>query len=116
LLRRGDLWRAKQACDCQLKQYLLSMLGWHAQAKHGPGWDTGYDGRSLSRWADPGAVETLPATFGAYEASDLKRALLATLDLYRRLAVEAAAQWSYLYPEQAHERIAGWIGSVLGDV
>jgi aminoglycoside 6-adenylyltransferase len=116
LLRRGDLWRAKQACDCQLRGHLLSMLEWHALAMRGPGWDTGYDGRFVARWADPRAVEALPAIFGAYEIADLKRALVATLDLYRRLAVEAAGSWGYLYPVQAHERIAGWVGSVLADV
>jgi hypothetical protein len=81
-IRRKDLWRAKQLCDGEMKQHLLTMLEWEAAAQQDRR-DIWYDGRFLSEWADPQAVAELPAAFAAYDAADCA-ARCATLDLFRR--------------------------------
>jgi aminoglycoside 6-adenylyltransferase len=111
-IRRNDLWRAKQMCDGDLKQQLLVMLEWHAMTG-GHNRDVWYDGRFLDEWADLKTLAALPDTFAAYHVADLQRALLATLDLFRRLAQEVAAQLGYAYPVETHRFVAGQIQSIL---
>ena len=109
LLQRGDLWRAKQHCDCGFKQHLLEILVWHAQLRPGavsPAWD---DGRALETWADPAALAALPATFAAYDSADTWRAMAATLDLFLRLARETAGYAGFTYPDTAASTIRGWL-------
>lgn len=113
-IRRHDLWRAKQLCDCELKQHMLTMLEWQAAAQKDRR-DIWYDGRFLSEWAEPQAVAELPATFAAYEAADLQRALFATLALFRRLAHDVARQLGYSYPDQVDRYVHDHIRSTCGD-
>lgn len=111
-IRRHDLWRAKQVCDGDLKQHLLTLLEWHAAAQADPR-DIWYDGRFLAEWADREALSELPATFAAYEISDLRRALFATLELFRRLARDVAQRLDYPYPLQSDRAIDDLIRSML---
>lgn len=112
LIDRRDLWRAKFACDTELKKQLLTLLEWHAHAKNGLQHDTWYDGRNLAEWADPAALAALPETFAAYEAADLKRAFQATLTLYDRLAAETAAALHYPYPTPGQSAALKWLRSL----
>jgi aminoglycoside 6-adenylyltransferase len=111
-IRRRDLWRAKQLCDSEMKQHLLTLLEWQA-AIHQDQRDIWYDGRFLREWADPQALAELPATFATYEAGDVQRALFATLDLFRRLAQEVAWQLDYPYPLRADQAIDDLIHATL---
>lgn len=113
LLKRGELWGAKYQCDTDMKRHLLTMLEWQARATHGSDYDPWYDGRYLDQWADPQALANLPATFAAYDASDLWRALFATLDLFRCLAIETAELLDYSYPTQTDRQITSWLASLL---
>jgi aminoglycoside 6-adenylyltransferase len=113
LIQRGDLWRAKQACDSELKACLLTMLEWHARSIYGHQRDIWYDGRFLSNWADPRAVAELPSTYAAYDQADLRRALLATLRLYHRLATETAASLGCGYPRPNDLQVLDWITTTL---
>jgi aminoglycoside 6-adenylyltransferase len=98
-IRRSDLWRAKQLCDGEMKQHLLIMLEWQAAAQKDQR-DIWYDGRFLAEWADGAAWAELPRTFAAFKATDLSRALLATLDLFRHLAREVAERLHLTYPDE----------------
>ena len=111
-IRRHDLWRAEQLCDCEMKQHLLTMLEWHTAAQHDQR-NVWYDGRFLSEWADPRAVAELPATFAVYDAADLQRALFATLDLFRRLAHDVARQLDYAYPAHTDQFADAYIRALL---
>lgn len=102
-LRRGELWRAKGCCDRYLKHLLQQMMAWHAHASRGDDVDTWMRGRFLEEWADPRAVEALPAIFAHYDEQDVWRALAATMDLFRWLAVETADRWGYAYPVLGEE-------------
>jgi len=102
-LRRGELWWAKGGCDGRLKSLLFVLLEWHARATQGLGYDTWFRGRFLEEWADPGAVRELGVVFAHYDAEDVWRALLATMDLFRWLAVETAERWGLAYPVEGDE-------------
>lgn len=115
LIQRNDLWRAKQACDGELKACLLRMLEWHARFRYGPERDIWYEGRFLASWADPRATAELPATFANYDQADLRRALLASLRLHHWLAEETAASLSCQYPRPKDLDIASWISASLSD-
>jgi aminoglycoside 6-adenylyltransferase len=111
-IRRNDLWRAKQLCDGELKQYLLTLLEWQAAGqpdRH----DIWYDGRFLNEWADRYALAVLPQTFAAYHAEDLQRALFTTLDLFRSLAREIAARLGYAYPSEADQFVTDYLRTIL---
>lgn len=95
-----------------MKQHLLTMLEWQAAAQPEKR-DIWYEGRFLSEWADRQAVAELPATFAAYDAADLQRALFATLDLFRQSARDIARRLVYAYPVQADQFIDNTIRSIL---
>lgn len=111
---RGDLWRAKMACDAEMKTALLTLLEWHARALYPDGTDTWYDGRFVERWADPRAAAELPHTFAHYTADDIRRATLATLALAAWLAQETAAKLNLPEGLPAHEQVLAWLQDEFG--
>lgn len=102
-LRRGELWTAKGCSDSYIKSRLLRMIEWHARAENSFEYDTWHGGRFLERWADPRIVEDLRDTFAHYDEDDLWRGLLATMDLFRWVAIETAALLGHAYPSSADE-------------
>jgi aminoglycoside 6-adenylyltransferase len=112
-LRRGELFIAKQSCDCGLKRLLREMMEWHARATHGWEYDTWHDGRFLEQWADPRALAELAPSFAAYDAADLVRALPATVDLFRWLARETAERLGFAYPDAADQHATEWLRACL---
>lgn len=102
-LRRGELWTAKGCSDSYMKWLLRQMIEWHARAINGWDYDTWHGGRFLEQWADPRAVEGLRDAYAHYDTDDVGRALFATMDLFRWLAMETAEQLSYPYPTPADE-------------
>jgi aminoglycoside 6-adenylyltransferase len=114
-LRRGELWTAKLGCDSYMKRLLLIMIEWHAGAASGWSADTWHNGRFLEQWADPRAVDGLRGAFAHYDAADIRRALLATMDLFRWLATEAAGRLGYPYPTTADERVTMLVQNYLSE-
>ncbi len=51
-IKRDNLWTVKYR-DWTMKQQLLPMLEWHARALRGWDYDTWYEGKLITRWADP---------------------------------------------------------------
>lgn len=111
-LRRGEVWTAKECCDCYLKTLLVRLLAWHAQASH-PQVDTWHGGRFLERWADRQALHDLRSAYAGYDAEDVARALWATVDLFERLERECAERLG-LIPTVAHEEVRKHLQAVLG--
>ena len=70
-------------------------------------------GRFLEEWADPRAVKELPNIFAHYDRQDINHALLATMDLFRWLAVETAQRWGYLYPESGAQSATALVKQLL---
>jgi aminoglycoside 6-adenylyltransferase len=112
-LRRGEVWWAKSCCDMYLKERLRRMLEWHARAVNGPEHDTWMRGRFLEEWADPRAVAQLPHIFAHYDREDIARALRATMELFRWLAIETAERWEYSYPAAGERYATEWVGKLL---
>jgi len=92
-----------------MKRLLLSMLEWHARARHDDAYVIGAEGRFLERWADERAVGELHEAFAHYDAVDVRRALWATMELFSWLALETAAALGLAYPQAADARISEWI-------
>jgi aminoglycoside 6-adenylyltransferase len=110
-LRRGELWWAKSCCDEFLKHLLRQMLEWHARAREGV--DTWMRGQFLEEWADARAVESLPAVFARYEEEVTWRALMATMDLFRWLALETADLLGYAYPASGDTHATGIVDGLF---
>ncbi len=112
-LRRGELWIAKSCADGAMKRLLLGMIEWHARSERGWDHDTWHGGRFLEEWADPGALDDLREAFGYYEEADVRRALLVTMNLFRRIGRKTAARLGCAYPEEADQRVTAWVGGLL---
>ena len=100
-LRRGELWWGKSCCDGYLKGLLLQMIEWQARAGGTEAW---MRGRFLEEWADRRALAALPEIYAHYDREDTWRALLATMGLFRWLALETAEQLGYAYPSLGDEQ------------
>ena len=112
-LRRGELWVARSTCDGYLKGLLLRMMEWHARATKGADYDTWQLGRFLEEWADPRALAGLRDAFAHYDEEDVRRALLASMDLFRWLAIETAERLGYPYPTAADQQVTEWVKTCL---
>ena len=114
-LRRGELWWAKSCCDGYLKHLLRQMMEWHTRVSKGEGIDTWMRGRFLEEWADARAVESLPVVFAHYDEEDVWRALMATMELFRWLAVETADLLGYSYPSFGEERTTEFVQGLFSE-
>jgi aminoglycoside 6-adenylyltransferase len=108
-VRRGELWWGKSCCDGYLKNLLRQMLEWQARAARGAEHDTWLRGRFLEEWADPEAVQQLSAAFAHYDKADIWRALAVTMDIFRRVSLDAAQRLGYAYPTAGAEYAAGLV-------
>ena len=112
-LKRGELWTARACSDGYMKRLLLKMIEWHAATMNGGDRDVWHDGRFLEQWADPRVPEGLRRAFGHYDRDDIRRALLAMMDLFRWLALEVTERLDYRYPHSTDEYATGLVKMVL---
>lgn len=109
-LRRGELWTAKFCLDSYMKlKCLLPMVEWHTRTMKGWSYDTWHGGRFLEKWASPSILEGLRDVFSHYDRDDVKRALLATMELFRRISMEVAEKLGYSYPTALDQQIVEWV-------
>jgi aminoglycoside 6-adenylyltransferase len=114
-LRRGELWWAKSGCDGRLKSLLQQMLEWHARTQYGASHDTWFRGRFLEEWIDPRARQALTYIFAHYEDRDIARALFATMELFRWLAIETGERLGYPYPADGDGQATQLAAQILVD-
>lgn len=112
-LLRGELWRAKMIIDCELRNHLLCILVWQANAVNGSAYDTWHDGRFLMEWADPQAAVLLPEIFSPFDKAKTGIALLKMTELVDKLGKETAERLNYHYPAMTTARVHGWIVMLL---
>jgi aminoglycoside 6-adenylyltransferase len=67
----------------------------------------------LEEWADPRAVAQLSTVFAHYDRQDIARALWATMELFRWLAVETAERWQYVYPASSDQAVSDVVRQLL---
>lgn len=107
-IRRGNLWVAKFR-DWTMKTDLLQMMEWHAWAIHGPEYDTYYDGHLMYAWAETETWEGLHRCFGGFGAHGSWQALFASVEVFRRLALQTALLWRYEYPAALDRRVSAYL-------
>ena len=108
-LRRGELWWTLTHCYQPLQRPLLRMIEWHALAEHGWKHDVWYLGHFLEEWATPKTVKGLRETFAEYDEENVKRALLAAIEVFHSLALETAIELNYSYPKETDKNVTEWI-------
>lgn len=96
-LARGEILMAKRSVDGYLKERLLILFTWHARAGD-PELDTWHEARFFERWANPRAVEALRDAYARYDADEVRRALLATMDAFERFERETAERLGFNPP------------------
>jgi aminoglycoside 6-adenylyltransferase len=101
-LRRGELFTAKLCVDGYLKWTLLKLLEWEAHSRD-PAIDTWHNGRFLERWSDPQALAALRGAYAHYDEGDVRRALFATMDMFRLVARQTAERLELSYPGDSDE-------------
>jgi aminoglycoside 6-adenylyltransferase len=112
-LRRGELWWTVMCLDGCMQFLLREMIEWHALATQDWKCDVWFGGRFLEEWAHPRALEELQGTFAHFDEKDIRRSLLASLDLFRWLATETAVKLGYEYPSEVDEHVTKWIEMCL---
>lgn len=85
------------------------MIEWHAQAKHSWDYDTLYLGKHMKSWVDEDVWWALYHTFAHFDQGDSWNSLLATVDLFRRLAIETADRLGFVYPDGVDRNITGYV-------
>ena len=110
-LVRHELWMALETVDQQVKQCLLTMIEWHSIATNPELGDTWYGGRRMHEWADPRWVEALRQTWPTYDVDGAWDALLATLELFSKVAKEIAQSLGLRYPVDEEPRVRSWINA-----
>lgn len=107
-LKRDELWLVKFT-DWNTKEFLLKMIEWHEQSKYNWDYETYYMGKGMKSWVSPVTWESLHQAFAHFDSGDGWSSLLATMNLFRRLAKETAEMLEFLYPQEVDRHIAGFI-------
>lgn len=110
-IRRRNLWVVKFR-DWTMKEHLLRMIEWHTQAANNWRVDTWNDGHFLTDWASPEVVDSLHNVFGRFDAGDSWKALLATMELFGRLARQTATRLDVPYPDSLERKVAAYVRSL----
>ncbi len=113
--RRGELWTAVTCNNGYMKDLLLRMIEWYSRTVGATSDVPWANGRFLEEWADPRAVRELGGTFAHYDPADLRRALRASMSLFRWLAIETAFQLNYPYPVEGDAQVSAWVEQQLAD-
>ncbi|WP_141717724.1 aminoglycoside 6-adenylyltransferase [Nocardia altamirensis] len=100
-LARGDLWVVKSR-DWETKEFLRTMIEWHAQTRFGVDHDVWHGGTKMRDWAAPGVWPRVEQMFAI---GDPLRQAQATADLFGELAREVAAALELDYPHEAEQAI-----------
>ena len=69
----------------------------------------------MASWTDAETWRALHETFGHFDAADAWRALLATMDLFCRLASEAARHLGYAYPRSLDDHVTQYVGKLYAE-
>jgi aminoglycoside 6-adenylyltransferase len=107
-LHREDLWHVKLR-DAGIKNRLLQMIEWHAQASHHWDYDTWIVGKYMQSWVEPEVWQAFFEIFARFDKKDSWRAVCALIPLYRRLAGETARQLNYPYPHEMDKAISEFL-------
>lgn len=86
---RDEPWTVKIR-DSDLKNELLRIIEWDHLARYGDTVDVRYLGARMRGWMDVDVQQRLSACWASFDLSDSRKALLASLDLFRDMATRTA--------------------------
>lgn len=110
---RGELWTAKMCIDAYLKNYLLKIIEMYSVSKYHV--DVWHNGRFLDCWAEKEILSDLEKCFAHYDREDMVSALLATQNLFGRLASQTAEMRGYKYPQEAEKYTSAFVKDYMGN-
>lgn len=113
-IRRREFWVAKFR-DWTMKDNLLRLIEWHAQATGTGDVNTWLLGKRIMRWADDESAVAIEKIWSRWDAADMWRALLVQLELFRRLSRELHAALGSDYSEATHLRIEQYIRQLYAE-
>lgn len=109
-LQRGELLPLKWALDYDMIYvYLRPMLEWRAQVAHGWQAKVGALGKGLWRWLPADMWAELAGCYVGAGTAENWEALLRTMALYRRAAVEVGEALGYVYPYELDRRVVAFV-------
>jgi aminoglycoside 6-adenylyltransferase len=97
-LRRGELLVAKSNCDEYLKRLLIKFVKLQSKMKNRTNQQSWHDVRFFEEWADKEVVHEFKEIYGKYNEESVWDALFHTMQLYRKVAQQIAAELDYEYP------------------
>jgi aminoglycoside 6-adenylyltransferase len=107
-LLRHELWVAHFR-DWTMKCNLLKMIEWQAGTRGAE--DMRIIGKHMVRWVEPHTWEHLHEVFGHFDAADTYNAMWASIELFRRLAIEVAAARGFSYPASMDHKVCSYLSS-----
>ena len=103
-LGRGDLLSFQGGLH-GLRWMLVDLMDWHSRARCGWDLDTWHAGRFLQTWADPQTYAELALTYPPFDQAASWKALLAALQLFRRLEQETASALGMDAPRAVEDEV-----------
>ncbi len=109
-LYRHELLPAKWCLECDMRHlYLRQLLEWRVELDHAWSLPMGSLGKGLNKHLPAGLWSEFEATFAGAKIEDNWAALFATLDFFRRVAIQVGGSLGYVYPEELHQRVRVYV-------
>ena len=109
-LWRGELLPVKWCLDYDMKHiYLRQVLEWRAEIDHDWSVPIGSLGKGLKRYLPPDIWTALEQTYAGARTEDNWEALMSTIALFRRVAVEVGTHLGYAYPYDLDQRVTAYV-------
>ena len=113
-LRRGELWYSEAVGLAGLRRELMRLV--EDGARRDRSVSVWTDGRYVEEWTDAQLHQELAATFARYDATDLRRAVVAIAGLFDRVAAPIAVAIDTTYPTESDLELRRWVMTTLGGV
>ncbi len=113
-IRRREFWVARYR-DWTMKEDLLQLLEWHARATGEGNVNTWLLGKRILQWADAETAEVIERIWPHWDAAEMWRALLAQLELFRRISSELHAAMDINYAEVKYLQIEQYIRQLYAE-
>ena len=114
-LWRDELLPAKWCLDVEMRHnYLRPMLEWRMEGDHGWSVPAGHLGKGLKKRLPPEIWSQLESTYVGARIADNWEALFRTMALFRRAAIDVAADLGYTYPQDLDGRVTAYVQFIRG--
>jgi aminoglycoside 6-adenylyltransferase len=107
-LKRGDLWSVKFR-SWAAHSFLLKMIEWHGEAENDWCCSVPRIGKRMRSWVNEGLWNELHGVFAHFDAEDSWKALLNTMELFRRITSETARSLRFNSMEDLSENMVGFV-------